>query len=123
VTLIDVYGSLHYAGARTLQQHLPDPSATEGPALVLRMRGRSTLGATFFTVLASYARQLNAVGGRLYVAGLDPELVAQARRTGTIADDGPVKLYEASPVVGESSLEAFHHAQAWIDSLPPRATS
>jgi SulP family sulfate permease len=118
VTLIDVYGSLHYAGARTLQNHLPDPSGTEGPAVVLRMRGRSILGATFFAVLASYAKQLDAVGGRLYVAGLDPKLIAQAQRTGTITDDGPVKLYEVSPVIGESSLQAFHDAQAWVTSTP-----
>jgi SulP family sulfate permease len=117
-TLIDVYGSLHYAGARTLQEHLPDPSGTEGPALVLRMRGRSILGATFFTVAASYAKQLDAVNGRLYIAGLDPALMAQAQRTGTITDDGPVKLYEATPLIGESSLKAFHDAQTWITSTP-----
>jgi sulfate permease, SulP family len=119
VTLIDVYGSLHYAGARTLQQHLPDPSGTERPALVLRMRGRSTLGATFFSVLANYAEQLDAVDGRLYVAGLDPNLKAQARRTGTITDDAPVKLYEATPVIGESSLQAFHDAKTWVTATPP----
>ena len=123
VTLIDVYGSLHYAGARTLQQHLPDPAGTESPAVVLRMRGRTTLGSTSFTVLASYAHQLDAVGGRLYVAGLDPELIAQARRTGTIPADGPVKLYEASAVIGESSLAAFHDAQAWVATTPPDSTS
>ena len=118
VTLIDVYGSLHYAGARTLQEHLPDPSGTEGPAVVLRMRGRSILGSTFFTVLAGYAKQLDAVGGRLYVSGLDPELIAQAQRTGTIPDDGPVKLYEARTTLGESSLQAYHDAQAWVTSTP-----
>ena len=78
------------------------------------------LGSTSFTVLASYARQLDAVGGRLYVAGLDPELIAQARRTGTIPADGPVKLDEASPVIGESSLAAFHDAQAWVATTPTR---
>jgi SulP family sulfate permease len=118
VTLLDVYGSLHYAGARTLQEHLPDPSGTERVAVVLRMRGRSVLGATFFTVLASYAKQLDAVGGRLYVSGLDPALIAQAQRTGTITDDGPVRLYEAKPAISESSLQAFHDAQAWIASTP-----
>jgi hypothetical protein len=81
VILLDVYGTLHYAGARTLQHRLPDPTGTEVPAIVLRMRGRSTLGATFFAVLTDYARQLDAVGGRLYVSGLDPALVAQAKRT------------------------------------------
>ena len=61
------------------------------------MRGRTTLGATLFTVLAGYAEQLDAVGGRLYVAGLDPELIAQAQRTGTITDDGPVRSTRPAP--------------------------
>jgi SulP family sulfate permease len=115
VTLLDVYGSLHYAGARTLQQILPDPAGTASPAVVLCLRGRTMLGATSYTVLAGYARQLGDVGGRLYLAGVDPALMAQARRTGTIPDDGPLRLYEASPVIGESSLQAFHDAQAWGD--------
>ena len=119
VTLVDVYGSLLYAGSRTLLHQLPDPTGTTRPALVLRMRGRSTLGATFFTVLAGYAAQLAAVGGRLYVSGLDPALIAQAQRTRTIAVDGPVRLYEATPVIGASSLQAFDDATAWVSATPP----
>ena len=121
VTLIDVYGSLHYAGARTLQEHLPDPTGTEAPAVVLRMRGRTMLGSTFFSVLTEYTKQVHAVGGRVYVSGLAPELIEQAKRTGTVADDGPVKLYQASSVIGESSLDAFHDAQAWVAAQPPDA--
>ena len=116
VILLDVYGSLHYAGSRTLQHQLPDPTGTEAPAVVLRMRGRSTLGATFFLVLADYARQLEAVGGRLYVSGIDPSLMAQAERNGTIAEDGPVKLYPATPLIGQSSINAFDDAQEWVQS-------
>jgi SulP family sulfate permease len=77
------------------------------------MRGRSTLGATFFAGLAGYARQLADVGGRLYVSGLDAAIVAQAERIGSIPDDGPVRLHEASPVVGTSRLQVFHDAQVW----------
>ena len=46
VTILDVYGSLLYAGSRTLQSRLPDPAGTEAPVVVLRLRGRTTLGAT-----------------------------------------------------------------------------
>ena len=122
VILLDVYGSLHYAGARTLQHRLPDPTGTEGPAVVLRMRGRSTLGATFFTVLAGYARQLDDVGGRLYVAGIDPALMAQAERTGSIAKDGPVKLYEAEPRHRRIQPRRFHDAQRWVEATRRRPT-
>jgi SulP family sulfate permease len=114
VVLLDVYGSLHYAGARTLQHHLPDPTGTVAPAVVLRMRGRSTLGATFFTVVKSYAEQLAQAGGRLYVSGVDADLMAQAERTSLITDDGRVRLYGATAVLGRSSLDAYHDAQEWV---------
>jgi SulP family sulfate permease len=123
VVLLDVYGSLRYAGAQTLQHHLPDPAGTEAPAVVLRMRGRSTLGSTAFRVLATYAERLAAVDGRLYVSGVEPVLVAQALRNGTIATDGPVRLYEASPTIGESSLQAFDDATAWAGTHRPDASS
>jgi sulfate permease, SulP family len=112
--VLDVYGSLHYAGARTLQHRLPDPNGSEHPAVVLRMRGRAMLGATFFAVVAAYAEQLDAVGGRLYITGIDPALMAQARRTLIVEEDGPIRLYGSQPVVGESSLEATRDAQSWI---------
>ena len=123
VMLMDVYGSLHYAGARTLQHVLPDPTGAQSPAVVLRMRGRTTLGATSLAVLAGYAEQLAAVGGRLYVTGLDSALITQVRRAGTITDGGSVQMYEASPVVGESSLDAYHDAQTWVAAQRPGTTA
>ena len=55
ITVLDVYGSLLYAGARTLQAHLPDPGEARSPVVLLRLRGRTSLGATFFKVVADYA--------------------------------------------------------------------
>ena len=61
VTVVDVYGSLFYAGARTLQARLPDPAQSVRPVVVLRLRGRSTLGATFFAVIGDCAERLARV--------------------------------------------------------------
>ena len=60
VTILDVYGSLMYAGARTLQVHLPDPAGTQSPVVVIRLRRRTSLGATFVKVVADYADRLAA---------------------------------------------------------------
>jgi sulfate permease, SulP family len=70
VTILDVYGSLLYAGSRTLQAHLPDPAGTQRPVVILRLRGRTSLGATFFKVAGDYADHLAAVDGRLYLPHL-----------------------------------------------------
>ena len=119
VTMLDVYGSLQYAGARTLERLLPRPDQAEYAAVVLRMRGRMTFGSTFLTVIANYADQLAEAHGRLYVTGLDPTVIAQAERSGTVPDDGRITLYEASSVIGTSSLRAYHDAQQWLDGNPP----
>ncbi|HBW21593.1 MAG TPA: SulP family inorganic anion transporter [Actinobacteria bacterium] len=112
VTVLDVYGSLLYAGARTLEAHLPDPGGAQSPAVVLRLRGRTSLGATFVKVVAGYADRLAQSGGRLYLSGLEPGLTEQLRRTGHV--DGPVRAFEATPVVGESTRQAYQAAEAWL---------
>jgi SulP family sulfate permease len=112
VTVLDVYGSLLYAGARTLQARLPAPGDARSPVVVLRLRRRTSLGSTFVKVVADYADQLVDSGGRLYLSGLDPSLTEQLRRTGHV--DGPVRAFEATPVVGESTQAAYLDAEAWL---------
>ncbi len=114
VVLLDIYGSLFYAGARTLQARLPDPTFARSPAVVLRLRGRITLGATAFAVLSDYAERLAAVGGRLYVSGVDPAVMDQIRRNRTVERADGVTIFTAREVIGESSLEAYHAAQGWL---------
>jgi SulP family sulfate permease len=111
--VLDVYGSLLYAGARTLGAHLPDPAGTEAPAVVLRLRGRTSVGATFVKVLADYAAALDAVGGRLYLSGVDHGLAEILRRTDRVDVSGPVSVFEATELVGESTGHALHEAETW----------
>ncbi len=116
VTILDVYGSLFYAGARTLQARLPEVGDAESPAVVLRLRGRTSLGATFFGVLAGYAEQLGAAGGRLYVSGLDPDMAGLLAKTVPVSVAPPDRVFGAPPVLGESTWAALHEAKAWVVS-------
>ena len=114
MTVLDVYGSLLYAGARTLEARLPNPSTAEMPVVVLRLRGRTTLGATALTVLRGYAKQLDALGGHLFLSGVDPHVVGVIRRTGRAAGERPLEVVEATPIIGESTDAAHDEAQAWL---------
>jgi SulP family sulfate permease len=114
VTVLDVYGNLFYAGARTLESRLPSPRGATRPAVVLRLRGRTAIGATLIDVLARYAGDLAAAGGRLYLSGVDEGVFAQLVRTGKLRVDGPVQVYPATEVVGESSRLALADAHAWL---------
>jgi SulP family sulfate permease len=122
-TVLDIYGSLFYAGARTLERRLPRPDG-EGPVVVLRLRGRAPLGATIVDVLANYAERLGAAGGRLYLSGLSQEARAQLLSNDRFRDGDGVEVYEATTVVGESTNRASADADEWLiaqrDSYPPR---
>ncbi len=114
VTVLDVYGHLFYAGARTLERLLPKPRDVENAVVVLRLRGQSTLGATLVEVLANYADKLKKGGGRLYLTGISEEAYDQIVRTKKLRLTGSVRAYEATSVRGESTEEAFADAKAWL---------
>jgi SulP family sulfate permease len=136
VVVLDAYGSLFYAGARTLQRHLPVPVAGEespdrdgdgdgdgepadaarrpgrrtGPVVILRLRGRTTLGATFLKVIGDYAHALHDVHGALYLTGVDPGLAAGWERDGTVRKLAGVHVRPATPRLGESTQAAIASA-------------
>lgn len=113
VTVLDVYGSLLYAGSRTLQVRLPDVAANEHAALVLRLRGRAQLGTTFLHVIEDYATRLGEHDGRVFLSGVSPELLEQLTNSGVL-DRAPLEVIASRDRVGASSLEAYERAQRWL---------
>jgi SulP family sulfate permease len=84
------------------------------PVVVLRVRGRTTFGATALSVFRGYAGRLDARGGRLFVSGVDPKVTGLIRRTGRASEDRPFEIVEATPIIGESTDAAIDQATAWI---------
>lgn len=122
VTVLDVYGNLFYAGARTLERMLPDPDADHA-AVVLRLRGRTSYGATLVDVLSNYAERLGKRGGRLYLSGISGEAFKQVSKNGKLRLDGPVRAFPATDIRGESTSQAFEDAQAWLVEAIPDSDS
>jgi SulP family sulfate permease len=114
VTVLDAYGSLLFAGARTLEVRLPDPADAQRPAVVLRLRGRPTLSTTALEVLGRYATRLMSVDGRLYLSGVDEAVAERIRRASPIDVLGSVEIEKATNVLGESSRAAYERARDWI---------
>ena len=116
VTVLDVDGSLFFAGARTLADALPSPGGTVRPVVVLRLRGYTSVGATLIEVLDNYADALAEVGGRLYLSGVDQEVGRQLRRAGKLDLDRVVQLIPADDIFGASTEQAVAHASTWLGS-------
>jgi SulP family sulfate permease len=128
VTVLDVYGHLFYAGARTLARLLPKPLEAQKPVVILRLRGRNNVGATLVEVLANYADKLQEANGRLYLTGISEGAYEQIVRTGKLRLTGPVRAYEATPIRGQSTEEAVADARTWLvsksaDASPDEASS
>ena len=47
-----------------------------------------------------------------HLSGLDTGMTERLRHTGRL--EGPVRTFEATPLVGESTEAARHAAQAWL---------
>jgi SulP family sulfate permease len=112
--VLDVYGSLLYAGARTLGAKLPDPQSATRPVVILRLRGRTSLGSTFFGVIAGYADALEAAGGRLYLSGVEQDMVERFHRSQVQDVQGKIKIFNATEVVGASTAAAVQDARTWL---------
>ncbi len=123
VTMLDVYGSLMLAGARTLQIRLPDPTGADRPVVVLRLRGRTTLGATAFIVMADYAERIRGAGGHLFLSGVDPQLLRQLEKARRVDLQDAVTVVIASETVLASTRQAYADGEAWLAAHPPAPTA
>ena len=125
VTVLDVDGSLFFAGARSLADALPNPEASKRPVVILRLRGYTSAGATLIEVLDNYADALATVGGRLYLSGVDDEVGKRLRQAGKLDLDGVVHLIPVADIFGASTEQAMAQASAWLGgtqvTAPPAA--
>lgn len=121
-TVLDEYGHLFYASARKLERLLPAPEGTQNPVVVLRLRGRTAVGATLIDVLANYAARLQKVNGQLYLTGIGEEAYDLLMRADKLRLSGSVRVYKATPIVGQSTRKAIEDAKAWlVEQNPPLA--
>ena len=124
VVVIDVYGSLLYAGARTLQTQSARPvgsdtagrrPATSRPCVARRhvRCGRSP----------TTSARLDRVGGHLILAGVQSPALTKIERTVMARAAGAVEVFEASTVIGESTNLAIDAGLRWLDEHPPAAAA
>ena len=116
ITVLDIYGPVFYASARTLGRVLPSPEGVRNPVVVLRLRGLTKVGATLIDVLAGYARKLKEVNGRLYLSGMSEQVYQQLRSGGRLQEASHVRAYDATSIRGQSTKAAIAAAREWLVS-------
>lgn len=119
ITLLQVYGSLFFAGAAHVEAALPSAKGAERPVVVLRLRFQDSVSSTFINVLERYAAEIQAQGGRLFLTGVSEKVKQQLDRTQTtkevLGDDG---IFLANNTLGGASRQAMVAAESWLRSTP-----
>ncbi len=123
VTVLDVEGNLFYAGARTLSERLPDATTATSPVVVMRLRGQSEVGSTFFKVIGKYADQIRDHSGRLILTGVQPNVRERMLRTGNLELIGEENVLMAGHVLGGSTLAGYDLGADWLLGVTPTIDS
>jgi len=115
VTVLIPYGSLFFAAAPVFEEQLPEiTEETRRAVIIIAMRDKSEVGSTLLEVFDRYAKSLREQESKLMLAGVDPHVRNQIRRTGIMQSIGSENVFLVTETVGESATEAIHAAEKWI---------
>jgi len=117
VTALYPYGNLFYAAAKTLEETLPAADAARQAVVIFLLRGYDEFGSTMIGVLDRYTRTIQGNGGKLMLAGVSEDVLAQLERTGLLRLIGRENVFLAQPQWGAAANQALEAAQAWLEAL------
>jgi SulP family sulfate permease len=120
VTLLNIYGSVFFAGASRVEEMLPSVQNADRPVVILRLREHSQISSTFLNVLERYELQLRARGGKLILAGVGERVKEQLDRTETISEFlGEEDVFPVTDTLGASTMDALDAAHRWLEQEAP----
>jgi SulP family sulfate permease len=123
LTLLQIYGSLFFAAAKSVEEMLPAVGQARHAVVGIGLRGQGEIGSTFITVLQRYARALHAADCRLMLIGVGPEMHTQLVKTGTLKLIGEANVFKATPQIGTAMNLAVTAANTWLNQAPRAATT
>jgi SulP family sulfate permease len=114
-TILSPVGSLFFAGAAEFEEDLPAVENAQKAVVLVRLRGRDEIGSTFMRVIGRYAASLIANQGKLVLVGVSEPVYHQLEKTGLLDELGQDNIYLATSILGDSTLDAYQDANAWLD--------
>jgi SulP family sulfate permease len=123
ITVLNVYGSLFFAGASTLEDNLPAPELAQRAVVILNLRGRDDIGSTFNGVLKRYADTLSSNDNILLLSGINEDVYDQLARTRALNKIGKKNIFLATPQLGQALNHALRAARTWLAAQDPESSS
>lgn len=116
VTILRIYGSLHFSGAAMLEETLPPAQDSNRAVVILQLRGLDNVGSTFIRVVERYAQLLQDRRGKLYLTGVHPHVLKQLELTETTDTIHEEDIYLAEEIIGSSTWKALESAKEWLSN-------
>ena len=113
VALLPV-GSLFFAGATGFEEQLPDVGEAQRTVVIIGLRDRDEIGSTFVRVIERYAKQIDATGNKLMLAGMNERIIEQLDKTDLMALLGTEDVFPAEPQFFGPLNKALAKARLWI---------
>lgn len=120
VTALNIYGNLFFAGARNLEEDLPQVEQTKNAVVILSLRGHLELGSTFIGVLERYAQALRVNGNTLLLSSISQKVFEQLEETQALNLLGKENVFVVSQP-GESSIKAYERAKQLVHARAEQA--
>ena len=119
VIVLQPYGSLFFAAAPLFEEALPEvTSTTSRSVVIIRLRGKDDLGATFMEILARYVDSLNEANSKLMLVYSNDRVSDQLEATGVASTIGAENTYASDEWVGATVRQAYSDALEWVEDVP-----
>jgi SulP family sulfate permease len=115
VALLPV-GSLFFAGAAEFEERLPEVGDAQRAVVIIGLRDRDEIGSTFVRIIERYAKQLDATGNKLMLAGMNERIMEQLEKTELMTLLGREDVFPAEPQYFGPLNKALAQAQLWIEA-------
>jgi SulP family sulfate permease len=109
-------GSLFFAGAAEFEEQLPDIGEAERAVVIIGLRGRDEIGSTFVRIIERYAKQLDASGNKLMLAGMNEHVMEQLQKTELMSLLGEEDIFPSEPQYFGPLNRALAKAELWISA-------
>ena len=114
VTVLLVQGLDFFAEVPALEDEMPSPRGVANAVVILIIRDVTNVSSTAIRWLERYAQQMQANGGLLILADVDPTVEKELRASGALDVIGEENLFPATVRVLEAERTSWEAAQKWL---------
>jgi SulP family sulfate permease len=118
VTVLLIQGLDFFAEVPVLEDNIPPARGVANAVVILIIRDMTSITSTGIRWVERYAQELQANGGLLILADVDPVVLKELKASGALDVIGAENVFPATTRVLEAERTAWEAAQEWLRGRP-----